>query len=233
MYTKVGEAVVTAGQTAVNQAKAGLKDYIFTSADIDPNSELASSLGNYLDGYVDRVVQNGWQSVTIAINTGDVEQACQIFLTNTKRDSIDFLANVTMHGCATAITSYIESNVKDPVAAQVAADLGVGIVNVVVQSIGGVLKGDISIGQAAKNILSQAVVLVTKTVVQGYFKPIITDFLTNAIRDGIVQLCADAGITIGGNLLPGLGHLIGALVGYVVGLILDLIVDKLVGLFTN
>lgn len=233
MYTKVGEAIMTAGTSAVNNAKAGLKDYIFTTADIDPNSELASSLGNYLDGYVDRVLQNGWQSVAVAINTGDVEQACQIFLTNTKRDSIDFLANVTTHGCATAITSYIESNVKDPQAAQVAADLGVGIVNVVVQSIGGVLKGDISIGQAAKNILSQAVVLVTKTVVQSYFKPIITDFLTTAITNGIIELCAQAGIQIGGSLAPGIGHLVGALVGYVVGLILDLIVDKLVGLFTN
>ena len=233
MYTKVGETIVTAEQTAVNQAKAGLKNYIFTSANIDPNSELANNLGNYLDGYVDRVIQNGWQSVAIAINTGDVEEACQIFITNTKRDSIDFLANVTMHGCATAITGYIESNVKDPVAAQVAADLGVGIVNVVVQSIGGVLKGDISIGQAAKNILSQSVILVTKAIVQSYFKPIITDFLTTAIRDGVVKLCEEAGITIGGDLLPGLGHVIGALVGYVVGLILDLIVDKLVGLFTN
>ena len=233
MYTKVGETIVTAEQTAVNQAKAGLKNYIFTSANIDPNSELANNLGNYLDGYVDRVIQNGWQSVAIAINTGDVEEACQIFITNTKRDSIDFLANVTMHGCATAITSYIESNVKDPVAAQVAADLGVGIVNVVVQSIGGVLKGDISIGQAAKNILSQSVILVTKAIVQSYFKPVITDFLTTAIRDAVVKLCSEAGITIGGELMPGLGHVIGALVGYVVGVILDLIVDKLVGLFTN
>lgn len=233
MYTKVGEAVVTAGQDAVNQAKAGLKDYIFTTADIDPDSELAQNLGNYLDGYVDRVVQNGWQSVVTAINTGDVRTACEIFVTNTKRDSIDFLANVTMHGCATAITGYIESHVQNPEIAQVAADLGVGIVNVVVQSIGGVLKGDISIGQAAKNILSQAVVLVTKTVIQGYFKPIITDFLTTAITNGVVELCAQFGLTIGGELLPGIGHLIGLLVGYVVGLILDLLVDKLVGLFTN
>ena len=233
MYTKVGETIVTAEQTAVNQAKAGLKNYIFTSANIDPDSELANNLGNYLDGYVDRIIQNGWQSVAIAINTGDVEEACQIFITSTKRDSIDFLAKVTTHGCATAITSYIESNVKDPEAAKVAADLGVGIVNVVVQSIGGVLKGDISIGQAAKNILSQGVILVTKAVVQGYFKPIITDLLTTAIREGVVYLCKEAGITIGGDLLPGLGHVIGALVGYVVGLILDLIVDKLVGLFTN
>ena len=230
---KVGETLVTAGDEFVSETKTNLKKWVFEATNLDPTSDTAHDLGAYLDGYVDSIVQNGWSAVQTAISTGDVQTACQVFLDNTKRDSIDFMCNVTAHGCATAITSYIPTIVTGTKAAQIVVDLSVGIVNVTVQSIGGVLKGDISIAQAAKNILSQAVISVSSAVITSYVMPYVQDFVTTAITQGIIQLCTEAGITIGTGLAQGIGALVGALAGYAIGQLLNFLVQKLVGFFTQ
>ena len=213
-----------------------LKSFIFDGSNIDPNSELGTSLGTYLDSYVDAIVANGWSAVNTAITTGDVEQAAQVFLTQTKNESIDFASNTIIHGCATAITSYVEENLGSPAesrAAQVAVDLGIGIVNVVVYSIGGVLKGEITVEQAAKNIVNETVRVVTKYALREYLSPLITQWLTDTLKNAIIKACTDAGITLGGTVEPIIGSIIGAIVGYVVGLILDWLADQLIGFFTQ
>lgn len=222
---KVGEVLTSAGQEFVANTKTNLKNWVFSSTNLDPNSDTATALGTYLDGYVDNIVQNGWSAVRTAISTGDVQQACQIFLENTKRDSIDFMCNVVAHGCATAITAYIPTVIDDNDSAQIATDLAIGILNVTVQSIGGVLKGDISIAQAAKNILSQAVISITSAVVSYYVAPFLSDIITNAIIAAIEA----AGFTVGGPL----GGVIATLVGLAVRQLLNFLMQKLVGFFNQ
>lgn len=222
---KVGEVLTTAGQEFVANTKANLKSWVFSSTNLDPDSETAAALGSYLDGYVDNIVQNGWSAVRTAITTGDVQQACQIFLENTKRDSIDFMCNVMAHGCATAITAYIPTIVDDSDTAKIATDLAIGILNVTVQSIGGVLKGDISIAQAAKNILSQAVISITSAVVTYYLAPFLSDIITNAI----IAALEAAGITVGGPV----GAIIAGLVGVAVKGLLNFLIQKLIGFFNQ
>lgn len=230
---KVGEVLVTAGTEFVNTTKTNLKKWVFEATNLDPNDDTAIALGNYLDGYVDRIVQNGWAAVHTAISTGDVSTACQVFLENTKRDSIDFMCNVTAHGCATAITAYIPTVIKNPDNAQVVTDLAIGIVNVTVQSIGGVLKGDISLAQAAKNILSQAVVSITTTIVNTYVAPYLTNIISTFLTNAITQAIIEAGGVVGDALGGVIGALVGAAVGYVVSKILNWFLSKLVGFFTQ
>lgn len=222
---KVGEVLTTAGQEFVATTKTNLKSWVFSSTNLDPDSETAAALGSYLDGYVDSIVQNGWSAVRTAITTGDVQQACQIFLENTKRDSIDFMCNVMAHGCATAITAYIPTIVDDSDTAKIATDLAIGILNVTVQSIGGVLKGDISIAQAAKNILSQAVISITSAVVTYYLAPFLSDIITNAI----IAALEAAGITVAGPV----GAIIAGLVGIAVKGLLNFLIQKLIGFFNQ
>ena len=198
---------------------------MFSSTNLDPTSDTATALGSYLDSYVDIIVKNGWSAVRTAISTGDIQQACQIFLENTKRDSIDFMCNVMAHGAATAITSYIPTIIDDSNTAQIATDLAIGILNVTVQSIGGVLKGDISIAQAAKNILSQAVISITSAVVTYYLAPFLSDIITNAIISAIQA----AGLTVGGPL----GAIIASLVGLAVKSLLNFLLQKLIGFFNQ
>ena len=230
---KVGETLITAGTEFVNETKTNLKKWVFRATNLDPTSDTAHNLGIYLDGYVDNIVQNGWSAVHTAISTDDVQTACQVFLDNTKRDSIDFMCNVTAHSCATAIASYIPTIVPDTNSAQIVVDLSIGIVNVTVQSVGGVLKGDISIAQAAKNILSQAVISISSAVITNYIMPYVQDFVTTAVTQGIIQLCTEAGITIGSSLAQGIGAFVGIVVGYAIGQLLSYLVQKLVGYFTQ
>ena len=230
---KVGNTLVTAGSEFVSETKANLKKWVFEATNLDPTSDTARDLGIYLDGYVDNIVQNGWSVVQTAISTGDVRTACQVFLDNTKRDSIDFMCNVTAHSCATAIASYIPTIVADTGSAQIVVDLSIGIVNVTVQSVGGVLKGDISIAQAAKNILSQAVISISGAIITNYIMPYVQDFVTTAVTQGIIQLCAEAGITIGGSLAQGIGAFVGVIIGYAIGQLLSYLVQKLIGCFTQ
>lgn len=230
---KVGQTLVGAGTEFANQTKAGLKKWVFEATNLDPNSDTARDLGNYLDNYVDKIIQNGWSAVTTAISTGDVQQACDIFLQNTKNDSINFMCNVTAHGAATAITAYIPTIIDDKQTAQIVTDLSIGIINVTVQSIGGVLRGEISIAQAAKNILSQAVISITTSVVTTYVTPyitkIISDFLTQAIIQGLTSL----GITVGTEAGGVIGALVGGVIGYIVSQLVNFLLQKLVGFFTQ
>lgn len=230
---KVGEALVGAESKFVNSAKTNLKNWVFNATNLDPNDDTAIALGKYLDGYVDKIVQNGWSAVETAISTGDVSTACQIFLENTKRDSIDFMCNVTAHGCATAITAYIPTVIKNPNNAQIVTDLSIGIVNTTVQSIGGVLKGDISLAQAAKNILSQAVVSITTTVVNTYITPYLTTVISNFLTNAITTAIVDAGGAVGAALAGVIGAIVGAIVGYIVSSLISYLVSKLIGFFTQ
>ncbi len=230
---KVGEILTTAGTEFINNTKANLKSWVFSSTNLDPTSNTAIALGSYLDGYVDRIIQNGWSAVRTAISTGDVRTACQVFLDNTKRDSIDFMCNVVSHATATAISAYIPTIIDSSDTAQIVTDLSIGILNTTVQSIGGVLKGDISIAQAAKNILSQAVVSITGTIVNSYLAPYLTqmisDFLTNAIIAGLEAIGISVGTAAGGVI----GALVGAAVSTVLSLLINFLMQKLVGFFTQ
>lgn len=230
---KVGEVLVTAGTEFKNNTKINLKKWVFEATNLDPTSDTANALGSYLDGYVDKIVQDGWSAVRTAISTGDVRTACQVFLDNTKNDSIDFMCNVTSHGCATAITAYIPTVIDDDDTAKIAIDLSIGIVNVTVQSVGGVLKGDISIAQAAKNILSQAVISISSAVITNYIMPYVQDIITEAVAQAVISVCTKAGITIGGSVADAIGAVIGVIVGYVVGQLLAYLVQKLIGYFTQ
>lgn len=230
---KVGEVLVTAGTEFKNTTKTNLKKWVFEATNLDQTSDTANALGSYLDGYVDKIVQDGWSAVHTAISTGDVQTACQVFLNNTKRDSIDFMCDVTAHGCATAITAYIPTVVSDTKTSQIVVDLSIGIVNTTIQSAGGVLKGDISIAQAAKNILSQAVISVSSAVITSYIMPYVQDVVTEVVTQAVISVCTKAGITIGGSLANAIGGVIGAIVGYAIGQLLSYLVQKLVGYFTQ
>lgn len=230
---KVGETLVTAGTEFVNETKTNLKKWVFEATNLDPTSDTARDLGVYLDSYVDSIVQNGWSAVQTAISTGDVQTACQVFLDNTKRDSIDFMCNVTAHGCATAITSYIPTIIDDTDKAQIVTDLSIGILNTTVQSVGGVLKGDISIAQAAKNILSQAVVSIAATVVNTYIAPYIIDIISNALTQAIIAAITAAGGIVGGPLGTAIAAIVGAAVGTAVRSLINFLLQKLVGFFTQ
>ena len=230
---KVGETLVTAGDAFVTQTKTGLKQWVFEATNLEPNSDTASALGTYLDSYVDAIIQQGWSAVTTAISTSDVQTACDVFLQNTKRDSIDFMCNVTAHGAATAISSYIPTIVNDDETAQIATDLSIGIINVTVQSVGGVLKGDISIAQAAKNILSQAVISITSAVVTTYVMPYITNVISDFLTQSLVKGLTDLGITIGTEAGGLIGAAVGAIVGFLIGQLVNFLMQKLVGFFTQ
>lgn len=230
---KVGEVLVNAGTEFVNRTKTGLKNWVFLATNLDPNDDTAIALGNYLDSYVDKIVLNGWSAVQTAISTGDVQTACQVFLENTKRDSIDFMCNVTAHGAVTAITAYIPTIIDDTNTAQIVTDLSIGIINTTVQSIGGVLKGDISIAQAAKNILSQAVISITTTVVNTYVAPFITEAISNFLTQAIIAAITAAGGTVGGPLGAAIAGLVSGVVGIAVQNLLNFLLQKLVGFFTQ
>ena len=230
---KVGEVLVNAGTEFVNNTKTGLKNWVFSATNLDPNDDTAIALGNYLDSYVDKIVLNGWSAVQTAISTSDVQTACQVFLENTKRDSIDFMCNVTAHGAVTAITSYIPTIIDDTNTAQIVTDLSIGIINTTVQSIGGVLKGDISIAQAAKNILSQAVISITTTVVNTYVAPYIIEAISNFLTQAIIAAITAAGGTVGGVLGAAIAGLVSTVVGAAVQNLLSFLLQKLVGFFTQ
>lgn len=230
---KVGEVLVNAGTEFVNRTKTGLKNWVFSATNLDPNDDTAIALGNYLDSYVDKIVLNGWSAVQTAISTGDVQTACQVFLENTKRDSIDFMCNVTAHGAVTAITAYIPTIIDDTNTAQIVTDLSIGIINTTVQSIGGALKGDISIAQAAKNILSQAVISITTTVINTYVAPFITEAISNFLTQAIIAAITAAGGTVGGPLGAAIAGLVSGVVGIAVQNLLNFLLQKLVGFFTQ
>lgn len=199
-----------AAQNEINQAKSQLKDWIVDATKIDRNSELGVHTLNLLDSYVDTIVADGWQAVTTALTTGDIKLAAGQFLEVTKRQSIDYVCELGSHALANAITSYIGSHSQSTELSQIAADLAPGIINTMCQSIGGVMKGDISIEQAAKNVMVQVVSTVATTVVQKYLVPVVSNWVVTGLTTLAVNI---AGSQIGGQI----GAAIAGPVGYVVG----------------
>lgn len=199
-----------AAQNEINQAKSQLKDWIVDVTKIDRNSELGVHTLNLLDSYVDTIVANGWQAVTTALTTGDVKLAAGQFLEVTKRQSIDYVCELGSHALANAITSYIGSHSQSTELSQIAADLAPGIINTMCQSIGSVMKGDISIEQAAKNVVVQVVSTVATTVVQKYLVPVVSNWVVTGLTALAVNI---AGSQIGGQI----GAAIAGPVGYIVG----------------
>lgn len=230
---KVGEVLVSAGQTFVNNAKTGLKNWIYDHTNVDKNSELGQSLGNYLDSYIDTIVSLGWSAVRTAITTGDVRTAAEVLLVQTKNTSIDFVANAMVHGATTAIQAYIPTVIKDENIASAATSIATGVINVTIQSVGGVLKGQISIEQAAKNIVSQSVISITQIVYGQLVKPVLSNWISTGLTTLVTGTLTKLGITLG----AGAGGILGAAIGFLVGLILDalfnLLLQKLVGWFTQ
>lgn len=98
-----------------------------------------------------------------------------------------------MHGLATAITAYVPTIIDNPEVSNVATSLAIGISNTLIQSVGQVIKGDISLEQAGKNVIAS---LVTTGVSVGikYATPVIS----NWVMTGLTTLLEAAGITLGG-----------------------------------
>ena len=197
-------------QTQVDSAKKQLKEWIWNTTKIDEKGELAQSVGAYLDSYIDYVVDNGWATVRTAITTGDIKGAAQNFVTLVTRQGIDYVCELGAHAAANAVTSYIGSHFQASENSQIAADLAVGIINVTAQSIGLLLKGDISIEQAAKNILIQAVSTVTNFVVEKYIVPVVSKWAVNTIVTIASSIAGEAiGATIGNAVAGPVGALVG------------------------
>ena len=229
---KVGEVLTKASQEFVASTKTNLKQWIFNATDTDPNSELGQSLGIYLDGYVDSIVNNGWSAVRTAISTGDVRQAAQVFIDQTKNTTIDYVANIMVHGAASAIKSYVPTIIGDTNVANAVVSVSTGVINVTIQSIGSVLKGQISLEQAAKNILCSTVVTVTQVAFSQLIEPVLVPWLTQGAMAIITEGLAALGITLGSTAGP-----LGALLGFVISLILSQLINfllqKLIGWFTQ
>lgn len=199
-----------AAKTQIDSAKSQLKDWIFNTTNTDPDSDLAKSVGSYLDNYIDTIIAEGWQAATTAIKTGDVKQAASGFVESVKRTSIDYACMLGAHAIANTITSYIGSHSQSSDSSQMAADLVQGSVNTVANSIGALLKGDITFEQAAKNVAIGLVTVVSSAVVKEYVAPVVSKWLVSGLTTIAVNL---AGEQVGGAI----GAALGGPIGYVVG----------------
>ena len=197
-------------QAQVESAKKQLKNWIWNTTKIDEKGELAQSVGAYLDSYIDYVVDNGWAAVRTAITTGDIKGAAQNFVTLVTRQGIDYVCELGAHAAANAVTSYIGSHFQASDNSQIVADLAVGIINVTSQSVGLLLKGDISIEQAAKNILLQAVTSITSFVVEKYIVPVVQKWTIAAVTTIIASIAGEQiAATVMGTLAGPLGYVAG------------------------
>lgn len=197
-------------QAEVESAKKQLKNWIWNTTKIDEKGELAQSVGAYLDSYIDYVVDNGWAAVRTAITTGNIKGAAQNFVTLVTRQGIDYVCELGAHAAANAVTSYIGSHFQANDNSQIVADLAIGIINVTSQSVGLLLKGDISIEQAAKNILLQAVTSVTSFVVEKYIVPVVQKWTINAVTTIIASIAGEqVAATVMGTLAGPLGYITG------------------------
>ena len=197
-------------QAEVESAKKQLKNWIWNTTKIDEKGELAQSVGAYLDSYIDYVVDNGWAAVRTAITTGHIKGAAQNFVTLVTRQGIDYVCELGAHAAANAITSYIGTHFQASDNSQIVADLAVGIINVTAQSVGLLLKGDISIEQAAKNITLQAVTTVASFVVEKYIVPVVQKWTINTITTIITSIAGEQiAATIMGQVAGPLGYIAG------------------------
>lgn len=229
---KVGEVLVTASQTFINNAKTGLKTWIFDKTNVDPKSELGQSVGTYLDGYIDSIVNLGWSAVRTAITTGDVRTAAEVFLVQTKNTTIDYVANIMVHGATSAIKSYIPTVIQDPNIANAATSIATGVINVTIQSVGGVLKGQISIEQAAKNIISSAVITISQVVFTNIVQPVLVPYITQGLMAMISAGLEAIGLSLG-SLAGPIGTLLGGLISALLSMLFNFLLQKLVGWFTQ
>lgn len=213
------DGVISSTDQVVINAKSNLKNWIFQVTHLDPNSDTAQALGTYLDGYVDTIIANGWSALETAISTGDIKSATRVFITQTKNLAIDYLTTITMHGLATAITAYIPTVIDNTDVASVAVSLAIGVSNTLIQSVGQVIKGDISIEQAAKNVVAS---LITTGVSVGikYATPVIS----NWVMAGVTTLLEGFGIILG----PATGG-VSLIVTTVVSGVLNWVGNKLLG----
>lgn len=229
---KVGEVITTASQEFIANTKTNLKQWIFNATDTDPNSELGQSLGTYLDGYVDSIVNIGWSAVRTAISTGDVRQAAQVFIDQTKNTTIDYVANIMVHGATTAIKAYVPTIINDDNVANAVVSISTGVINVTIQSIGGVLKGQISIEQAAKNVLCSAVITVTQVAFSQLIEPVLVPWLTQGAMALITSGLSALGLSLG-SLAGPVGTLIGGLISLILSQLINFLLQKLIGWFTQ
>ena len=221
---------IDAGQQAaapqIAEAKTKLRGWVLDATRVDPDSELGASVGALLDNYVDDIVNQGWEAVRTAITTGDVKGAAQGFLAGTRNSTINYICEIGSHGMANAINSYLNSHIQNPETAQFAADLSVGIINTVAQSVGSVMRGEITIGQAVKNVVVSAVSLVVKAVVSKYIAPVVSQWVVT----GIVTIASSiAGETVGATIGTALAGPIGAVVGGLLGGFISWGLGKLFG----
>lgn len=215
-----------AAQPQIDQAKSQLKSWVLDVVRTDPNSELGQSVSALLDNYVDDIVAQGWSAVRTAITTRDVLGAAKGFLQGTRATTINYVVEIGSHSMANAITSYLNSHIQNPDTAQFAADIAVGIINTTCQSIGMVMRGEITLGQAVKNVVVSAVNLVVRAVVQKYIVPVVTDWVIT----GIVTIATSiGGETIGATIGSALGGPIGAVIGGLIGAGASWIINKFTG----
>ena len=210
--------ISSTGQAVIN-AKGNLKNWIFQVTHLDPNSDTAQALGTYLDGYVDTIIANGWSALKTAISTGDIKSATHVFITQTKNLAIDYLTTITMHGLATAITAYVPTVIDNTDVASVAISLAIGVSNTLIQSVGQVIKGDISIEQAAKNVVVNLVTVGVSVGVK-YATPVIS----NWVMTGVTTLLEGFGITLG----PATGG-VSIIITTLVSSVLNWVGNKLLG----
>lgn len=222
-------AIAVGEQVAANEiaeAKTKLRGWVLNVTRVDPNSELGASVGALLDDYVDDIVSQGWEAVRTAITTGDVKGAAQGFLAGTRNSTINYICEIGAHGMANAINSYLASHIQNPDTAQFAADLSVGIINTVAQSVGSVMRGEITIGQAVKNVVVSGVSLVVKAVVNKYIAPVVSKWVVT----GVVTIVSSiAGETIGATVGTALAGPIGTIVGSILGGFISWGLGKLFG----
>ncbi len=236
MEQKVTESITQATDSVKAEAKKGLKNWVFNSTGIDPNTKWGKNIGDTLDSYFDTCVNTTWGAVQTAITTGDIELALQTWITTTKNTSIDYMADVTLNGISTSIEAYVPrlfhtgDMKKDEVLGRAAADLAIGFTNTVITSVAGWLKGDISLEQMAVNIGSAMVMGIAKFAINYYIVPLVTEYVSSWITSAITLACTQLGITLG-DAVPVIGNIVGGIIGYIVGLILGQLVNKLVGMF--
>ena len=231
--SKINETIqyaIDVGQQAaapkIAEAKTKLRGWVLDVTRVDPDSELGASVGALLDNYVDDIVNQGWEAVRTAITTGDVKGAAQGFLAGTRNSTINYICEIGSHGMANAINSYLNSHIQNPEAAQFAADLSVGIINTVAQSVGSVMRGEITIGQAVKNVVVSAVSLVVKAVVAKYIAPVVSQWVVT----GIVTIASSiAGESIGATIGTAIAGPIGTIVGGILGGFISWGLGKLFG----
>lgn len=215
-----------AAASEIAEAKSKLRGWVLDVTRVEPDSELGASVGALLDNYVDDVINLGWQAVRTAITTRDVKSAAQGFLAGTRNTTINYICEVGSHGMANAINSYLNSHIQNPETAQFAADLSVGIINTVAQSVGSVMRGEITIGQAVKNVVVSAVSLVVKAVVTKYIAPIVSQWVVT----GIVTIASSiAGETVGAAIGSAIAGPIGTIVGGILGGFISWGLGKLIG----